>query len=243
MLHRLFVPGFLLLQALNSFAQTEPEKKAKPLLMEYSIGLQANQLMKQLINLSNSPAVSNPYLLTASVSSGKYFGINVHAALGYSYSHLTDVESPTNHESKINQVDYRYGIGKNFTLGTKWEASVGVDMVEQYKVNKTFATSVTIFSTTTDSVETVSTSKTTAKGKGLQLTLAYHLSPHILLGTEATFYYITSHIKQNGEVYETISSSTNPDSDTYTFEATNSETKEVAFTTTAPVALFLIVKF
>jgi hypothetical protein len=243
MLHRLFLSGFLLLQALNSFAQTDSVKKAKPLQMSYSVGLQANQLIKQLINLSNSPAVNNPYLLTGTVSSGKYFGINVHGGVGYSYSRITDVESPTNHESKIHQVDYRYGIGKNFTLGPRWEASVGVDIAEEYKVNKTFATSVTIFSITTDSVETVSTSKTTAKGQGLELTLAYHLSPHILLGTEATFYYITSHLKQNGEVFETITNTSNPDADTYTFETTNSETKEVDFTTTAPVALFLIVKF
>src|SRR5437868_402023 len=114
MLHKFLLPGFLLLQALNTSAQTDSVKKARPLQMNYYVGLQANQLVKQVLNLSNSPAITNPYLLTASASSAKYWGINVHGGAGFTYSKITDVESPTNHESKIDQLDYRYGIGKNF---------------------------------------------------------------------------------------------------------------------------------
>jgi hypothetical protein len=241
MVQKIFLPLLLLCQSLHITAQTEAAK-TKPLQINCYVGLQANQLVKQLLNLSNSPAISNPYLLTAAVTSYKYFGISLRGGIGYNYSKITEL-SPATHESKLHEIFFRYGIGKNFLLGTKWEASIGVDRVEEYKVNKTFATSVTIFSSTTDSVESVTTSKTETEGYGGQLALAFHLSKHVLLGTEATFYYVTSHIKQNSEVFENITNTSAAEENIFTYEATNSEAKEVSFNATAPVALFLIVKF
>jgi len=116
--------------------------RRKTFTMNYYVGLQANQLIKQLINLSNSAAISNPYLLTAAVS---LKSISEYAARKHRLTY-TDIQTNSlcNHESKIHELFFRYGM-KKFILASGVQ---GVDRWE-YKVNKTFTNSVTVsFSST-----------------------------------------------------------------------------------------------
>src|SRR5690349_18412605 len=74
------------------------------------VGVQVNQLLKQLINLNGSSApINNPYLLTYGIYSSEInWGLEL--GLGYNYFNTKDNLSTTDHETKLNQLFYRLGV-------------------------------------------------------------------------------------------------------------------------------------
>jgi hypothetical protein len=225
-MHRkLFLTAAFAVAANLLFAQTPVEKTRQ---YNHYIGVQANQLLKQLINLNNSNIpVNNPFIIVYTVSNIKS-GWNAHAGIGYVYKKITDKNSPANHESKINDLDYRFGAGKTFMLGKRFEAACGLDFVGRYNLDKTFTTSVIDFGNTTDSSNTNVTSKTTSAGFGAQFNLSYHISEHILIGTESSYYFSDAVEKQNVLVTETIINNFTNTSTTTTTN-TNLETETSSF--------------
>ena len=208
------------------------------------VGVQANQLLRQLINLnvSNAP-VSNPYLFTYALISTKC-SWGIQAGVGYNYQHAKDKLSPSNQDSKISDAFYRFGIVHQFVFGKKWEASAGLDYVGSYQSDKTFTFLTTEFGNQMkDSSATVSTSLIKSKGEGLVLRLSYHLSEHILLATESTFYVQDTETKNSVLNSDTRLFSQTPEDNVYTLSATNSNTENTAFIITIPVAIFLTIKF
>src|SRR6187551_3878023 len=73
------------------------------------IGVQANQLIKQLFNLSNNNAVvNNPYLLVYSVNSVRNgWGANI--GFGYTFNEVTDGDAFNTRETKVNNFFFRAG--------------------------------------------------------------------------------------------------------------------------------------
>src|SRR5687768_12908331 len=133
---------------LQAQSNTEAEK---PKWLNHYAGVQINQLLKQIINLNaNQVPFTYPYLITYSVSSVKY-GWSVNTGFGYNYQRFLDKNTPANHETKINDLFYRAGIGKRFTLSKKFTANAGPDYVGQYKMNKTETSSVINLGNQTDS--------------------------------------------------------------------------------------------
>lgn len=225
-----------------SFAAVAQQPDSTKLLNHY-IGIQANQLLKQLINLNNNNvAISNPYLLTYSLFSAKY-NWGIETGFGYNYRRSKDKLTAADQESKISEAFYRFGIAKKFSVGKKWETSIGLDYAGSYQLDKTFTFTVTDFGTQKDSTATVSTTIEKSKGGGIQLRLVFNISSHILLGTETTFYYETTNKKSNVIVSDTFTRTDFPELNTYTLSASNTETEEAAFNITLPVAIFLTVKF
>lgn len=220
------------------------QEKDTTKIFDHYIGVQANQLLKQIINLNNSTvAVDNPYLLTYSLFSSKYkWGIE--GGFGYNYKRSKDELSSTNQESKINDSFYRFGIGRKFHMGKRWEAALTADYVGSYQLDKTFSFSVTEFGNgQKDSTASVSTSLVKSKGEGLTLHLAFAFSRHVMMGTELSMYYTKTSTKSNVLVSDTFTSELFPEQNTYTISASNSDVSETDFEITLPVAIFLIVKF
>jgi hypothetical protein len=232
-----------LLLATSAFYSNAQDAE-QPKLFNHYIGIQANELLKQLINLNTSnTSISNPYLLTYSVLSTKY-NWGIETGFGFNYHNFKDNLSPTTPQSKINESFYRFGIFKNFMLGKKWEATTGLDYAGSYQSDKTVTNEVIDFNVTqTDSTATISTSVIKSKGGGLQLGIGFHLSDHILLRTEGTVYYLTTNKKNNVLITETFTDTNFPETDTYTVSSSNSDTKNSDFEITIPVAIFLIIKF
>ena len=87
------------------------------------IGVQANQLFRQIINLNNNnnTAINNPYLLTYSINLTKC-GWGIQAGIGYNYQKITDKDLPVGRETKFSDLSYRIGIGRKVRLGKKLEA-------------------------------------------------------------------------------------------------------------------------
>src|SRR5258705_8055723 len=154
-------------------AQSNDEK---PRLLNHYAGVQINQLLKQIINLNtNQVPFTYPYLVTYSVNSLKY-GWGVNAGFGYNYQHFLDKNSPANHETKINDLFYRAGIGKRFMLSKKFTANAGLDYVGQYKINKTVTSSVIDNGFQTDSSTSSSVTKEKGSGYGAQLAVNFYIT-------------------------------------------------------------------
>jgi hypothetical protein len=205
--------------ALNCYAQTtdeeNPDKEKK---FNHHIGLQVNELIRQVFNFSNSSnnTVDNPFVLTYNVNSTKT-GWGARLGLGYSYRSLLDDDGITRRKTDINELNVRVGVDKAFELSKNWTAGVGVDFI--VNINDDLTTSlVRSFDTTT----TVTDAKISSFGGGPMVWLRYKVSGRVYLGTEASYYYLTGKDKQEitltkrnfnlpGGPYQTTSSAVETD--------------------------------
>lgn len=222
-----------------AFAQTDSTNRKK---INHYIGIQANPLFRQIINLSNNAAVvTNPYQLTYDFMFRKC-GWGIQTGLGYTYQVTGDKNSAANHQSVINDVFYRAGFGKKKMIAKKFEATFGFDIAGDYRNDNTYALSVTGFSGgSSDSVETRTASSITSIGGGLRGGLSFYISRRVILSTEANYYFFNSVQKQNTFLLETI---TQPGFPTTTNSSNeNSDTRNKKFALTLPAVLFLVVKF
>ena len=200
------------------------EKKATTYL-----GVQANQLIRQIFNFSNSnSAIDNPYLFIYSVNS-KETGVGFSSGLGYSVSQITDGDASNKRETKINNFSIRVGVEKKSSIGKKWLVSWGFDITHDNLKNETSNTQA--FNPNNTSVSTT-TNTTSSWGIGPRFTLNFQLTNRILLATEANYYY------KSGST-ATTSSTSSP--------SFNSEIKTSSdftkFQFTVPAVIYLILKF
>ncbi len=155
----------------------------------HHLGLQANPLLRQIINFGNAPAIENPYLLKYALRKNAnrtelLFG------LGFSYN-SDEVEDGIT--SDFLNLDFRVGYAKKVLLGKRFEAGFGLDLV----VNNNNSKTVNIQAFSGGGGGFVDSTITTTKNFGLQyglgpqLTLDYYITNSIKIGTEATFYFLT----------------------------------------------------
>jgi hypothetical protein len=210
--------GSILLLFISSitFAQQDSTRKAN-----HYIGVQANQLIKQLFNLSNNNAVvNNPYLLVYSVNSVRNgWGANI--GFGYTFSEFTDGDAFNTRETKVNNYFFRAGFEKKTNFGKKWIFSGGFDITNDNQKNNTKNTS------NGNTIET--DNKTKGWGFGPRVSLNFKITDRILLGTECTYYF------RSGK------SSLLTTSNFGGTEETSDKNKQFIFT--APAVLLLIIKF
>ena len=239
-MHRLLLllPALCLCSGL-AIAQTPADTAKK---YDYYAGVQANLLIKEILNLSNSNnQVNNPYLLVFSANSVKT-GWGLNAGLGYNYNNISDVNTPADHVSTINELFFRAGPGRKVAFGKRFLAGYGFDLLVDYLQNKTTTVTVNDLISQVDSTVSESNNKTVSFGGGFQGTLSYQVTSKVLIGTEATYYFLYSKVKQNVAVadYTRIVSSGQEFVDYSNF---NTETHVTDFKFTVPVAIYLILKF
>lgn len=207
------------------------------------IGLQANQLISQLLNFSGStPSISNPYLLVYSVNSTRT-GSGFSAGLGYNVQTTETNSNPTQtNKTSINSFSLRLGYDKKSYLGRKWLINWGLDFIIHNEDNTTKNESS--FQGSSNSTET--RSNLNYWGFGPRAGLSFFISDRILLGTEATYYFKTinntSHIT-NTSTFLTIDPNTGQQIKQTTTSSQDSSGDNTEFSLTLPVAIFLIVKF
>ena len=209
---------------------------------DHYVGVQANQLLKQIINLSTgNSTIDNPYLLTYGIYFAKC-GYGLHAGIGYNYEQIED-KLPITRITKKDELFYRFGVGRKIMIAKRWQLGYGLDFIASRQFNKTSTTSVTNIGSTIDSSSSVSSSKTISTGGGLQLNLSFQVSEKIMLGTEATWYYSTAAVKQNTFANDKFTIQSFPVTTTESTTNSNSEVEKKTAEFTIPVALFLIIKF
>lgn len=207
--------------------------------------MQANQLLRQLVNFGGSTTViSNPYLFVWSVNS-RESGWGLNTGMGFNLNEFTDGDATNKRNSSINDLNFRVGFEKKSTIGKKWMTSWGFDVVHQNLSNTT--TTTTIFNPNTPTNNTVvdTKSSTTAWGFGPRFTLSFQISNKILLGTEATYYYRSgsnSIVATTTNTFTTTNQFGNQVTNTTTNKTDNSSDFK-SFQFNLPVALFLMLKF
>jgi hypothetical protein len=234
-----FVAAIFAVSTCTLSAQEAPMHAKK---FDHYVGVQANQLLKQLVNLSNgNAAIDNPYLLTY----GIYFsscGYGLHAGIGYNYQQIED-KIPISRITKKDELFYRIGVGRKVMIGRKWQLGYGLDFIGSREFNTTSANSVTNLGFSIDSSSSVTSGKKISTGAGAEVSLGFQITEKIMLGTEATWYYATASEKQNTFATDRITTQTFPVTTTESSTNSNTEVERKTVEFSVPVALFLIIKF
>jgi len=221
--------------AMHAFAQQSTDSGIKPAKYEHHIGVQMNELIRQVFNFNNSSSTNNnPYLLMYSVNSVKT-GWGLRLGLGYTYKSFTDDDGITRKESNLNDLRLRLGVEKAFRLSAKWTAGAGVDGVFATDDDKT--TSVI---RSFDSSTTVTKTNISSYGGGAMAWLRYNITPRVLIGTETSFYYSTGNQKQTISITQRDFGTPGQPFETTTSKIDNNNSQGIF---SVPVAFYLIVRF
>jgi hypothetical protein len=238
MLRKIWVLALSQLLCLSGMAQEETPVVRKS---DHYVGLQANQLIRQIFNFSGaSPAVNNPYLLTYAVNSIKG-GAGFTAGFGYSFAEATDGDQFVDRTTTNNDVFFRFGFEKKSMLAKKVIFSLGVDVVLDRQKLETETKEKT-----QSQINFESSTRTTGAGLGPRLTLNYQITEKIIIGTEANYYYKSFKIEQTQKnvFFETQFDpiTGQPRQVKRTEENTETE-KQKRFQFNSPAVIFLIMKF
>ena len=222
------------------FAQTDDAdgSKKERATVQY-IGAQMNPLIRQVLNFTNSTtgSVVSPYYFTYNINSRKT-GWGLRAGVGYNFSSTSTNDGITAATTKINNLHARIGLEKEFVLSSKWSAGAGLDFIYVNNNNNTSST-ISSFDTSTTTTKDV----TIGYGGGPMAWLRYHLTEHLLIGTEASYYYTTSMDKSTIDVTK---SSVDPLTGQYIPPFTTETVSKPTLNngnTTLPITIYLIVKF
>lgn len=188
------------------------------------VGVQVNQLIRQILNFSGStPAINNPYLLTYAVNS-RHTGWGANFGLGYTFNEFKDGDAFLERNTKINDLFFRAGFERKSSFGKRWILSSGVDAVFDLQNNTT-----TTVQSGNPNGNVKTNNKTSAWGLGPRVTLNYTITDRILIGTEATYYFksIKERIKSDVAIG--------------TSDDTTEKSKRFQFA--VPSVIFMILKF
>jgi hypothetical protein len=158
----------------------------------YHIGLQANPLLRQILNLGANEAINNPYLLRVAIrqpNSRNEFNLG----LGFSYTYN---ESNDNIKTDNFNTNLRFGYAKKYALGSRFEAGIGLDLLGLVGNAKTVSINNFGGGGFTDSTITNTTSNQFGYGLGPRISFDYYLSKSVKIGTEASLYWLNRTAEQ-----------------------------------------------
>jgi hypothetical protein len=166
-------------------AQTRPteeiQENAPARKSSHYIGIQANQLLRQLISFGgNSSPVSNPYSLVYSVNSNVN-GFGLTTGLGYSAQDSKTTDQFSSITTKTSEFAWRIGLEKRTYLSRHWLIGLGGDiLVESAKTETSNKGNGVTTSITTDSKRS---------GFGPRVSLNFQFHRRLMVGTEAAYYF------------------------------------------------------
>jgi hypothetical protein len=217
-----FFSVLLLVGSASSFT-ARGQEQAQPVEAKSNtkyFGIQANQLVRQLLSIGNTSAATTPYLLTYSVNNAN--GVGWALGLGYRYARFSDGDAITPREVTESDFFFRIGLEKKKYWGKHWMAGWGVDVVLD-RVSSRAETNFQPGGGSNIDTETL----TRKAGLGPRFTLNYVINEKVIVGTEANYYY------KGGK--EKIDNPTVPGG--------KSESKERSFNLALPAVLYLILRF
>jgi hypothetical protein len=206
--------------------------------VQHYIGVQANELLRQILNLSNNNTpVDNPYLLIYSVNAPSGVGFNF--GLGYEFDDVKTQDGQIERETSIDNFSLRMGVEKKFWLGKKWLASGGFDILSERQKNETTNKTETDFGKT----KITTGNKISGWGLGPRFGIGFQISNRIFLGTEVTYYF--KKLKAKGEIITSITVKEEFNgtiTETTQTEKTDTEDTFKELTFSVPTVLYLIIR-
>lgn len=229
--------AILAVSASFCFAQnTLDDNVDKKKIFDHTIGVQMNELVRQVFNFNNTTAnnLNNPYLLYYSMTHAKT-GVGIRAGVGYTLQNFTNDDGITRSETNNDVLSARFGFEKSFTLSGKFSAGVGVDALYSTDKNKTITKVVGL-----DTVITTVKTNIDQIGGGAMGWLRYSVNSNIQIGTEASFYYQTGDKEQDIKVVTVRRVS---GGGATTTAQTKTDGKESNGVFRVPVVFYLLIKF
>ncbi len=236
-LHNLTMKKIILSIALLAMATTiyAQEATLKSKKLEHQVGVQVNELIRQVFNFTNTGTTNNnPYLVTYSVYLAKS-GWGLHVGGGYTIRSFANDNGVNSTQTNIDDLNLRLGIEKKFQLAERWTAGVGIDGLYDNDNNKTESTVRGI-----DTTITKTKSLITSYGAGPMAWLRFNITDKILIGTEASYYYRTGFQKEQVDITR-YSQFTNGKSATMSSSKIDNDLKSGNFN--VPVAFYISIKF
>ncbi|PQJ11362.1 hypothetical protein CJD36_006055 [Flavipsychrobacter stenotrophus] len=194
-------------------AQDDADPPRKPHQFDHYIGVQINELTKQILGVNNTSTVAdNPYLFTYHLTE-RSSGLGFRVGSGFNYISQT---LDGGGKSTVKSFNCRIGFEKTFKLSDKWSTGVGLDLL--YKNVDTSYDQQSAYGYK-------QTYKSKKIGAGPMGWLRYSLSKKILVGTEISMYYLTGNDKM-----------------TSSYTSADSDEKVSEFKFNLPVVFFLSMK-
>lgn len=227
MIKNVIVSVVLLWTSVAVVAQEAEPDSTMPVKPNFYFGLQANQLIKEIFNFSNSSSsANNPYLLTLGINNASSgWGTNIGFGLNID-RFVTENDSDTR-TTISNNFNFRAGFEKKWSIGKRIGASAGADLI----LNKGKTETKTEFIGGGSSSTSRSESNSLGGGLGPRVTLNYSITNNILLGTESTYYFTLSKTENS---FTSGGGFSNPNETTF---------KQMSLNFSAPLVIFLMYKF
>lgn len=149
------------------------------------VGLQANQLIKQVLSFGGgSPAVNNPYLINYSFNN-QQTGWGMAFGLGFDIRNSKDGDEFNERETKINQFQFRIGLDHKKSINERLILGWGFDLTREDVTNETVNTT-RFDANNTQKVTTLTERK--GWGLGPRVFFGVAITQRILVSTEASYY-------------------------------------------------------
>ena len=200
------------------------------------IGVQTNNLIKQVFN--STAATNNPYLLTYSMDSRKT-GWGFRIGAGYSGGSNSNIAGFTTTSSNSDVLQFRAGVERAYQLTGRWSAGAGLDLVFNNNNSSASSSTQSIFDSSASNSRTINTTV----GGGAMGWLHYNATKHLVIGTEASFYYARG---TKSQVLDHNVQNVNPSSPTgYSWDWVENKQKFGVSSSTfsSPIVFYLMVKF
>jgi opacity protein-like surface antigen len=203
-------------------------------MFEHQLGVQMNELIKQVFNFSNNTTTTstNPFLLTYSLTHAcSKWGLRLGG--GYNQRGFQDNDGVNSRDTRIKEINLRAGLEKTFRLSKKWSAGAGADFVYGNNENETkneFNSNLGAVFNTKSTIKSI--------GAGGMAWLRYHITKNILIGTETSFYYREETVATRLTVSDPFGGFVGG-----FFPETNTETDRSEGVFSVPTVFYLIVKF
>jgi hypothetical protein len=227
MFFRILICLILLIIGHQLIAQDRPTEATEPApttrKASHYIGLQANQLLRQLISFGgNSTPVNNPYLLTYSVNS-KANGFGFSTGLGASAATSQSNDNFITVSTKSSDLAWRFGLEQKKYLSKHWLIGFGADVLVEWSKSETTSQQGI------GNPQVKITTKTNRSGFGPRASIAFQFHDRLLVGTEGAYYF------KWGKQEQTSMNSGQPNN--------NGDNKIKSLAFALPTAIFLTLKF
>lgn len=230
----------LLTATVFCISQLHAQDQPKPKLVDHYFNVQANRILKELINFSTATSQNNnPYFFNYGAFLNKS-GWGARAGIGADYVKQVNKDA-TNKVSKSSTLDFRIGIGKKIHINNNMEVGFSLDYTKHYLYSEINSISVEDFFSQIDSISAESRKQVKGYGFGPEIDFSIKLAKNLWVGTEMTYYYNRFVEKENNT---SLSSTTQISTNTTIYSYLNSklEFERESFSFTIPVAVFLILK-
>jgi hypothetical protein len=167
-----------------TFNSEEETKKERKIINEIGIG---TSIFTQFLKTEEDAFDQNPYFLTYKLV---YSDFALRLGIG---GKLDETESFINGTSdklivKKSNLDWRVGLEYRMPIGGKWLGTFGADFIAKNTYDERISDS--------GFDKVVTADNEIGTGGGLAIGVQYFLTPRLMLGTEAAFYYLNIERKQ-----------------------------------------------